>query len=164
MADAHHGVHIAAGVEVGLELHPHRIAGRNEVVQDAIGHLLMGDGAVAIAVDVELDRLEFHHPGARLVGEAQHRKVGIARKWAEAGEFRQLDRDLIGASRPGIVKADQLGISDGPLAVEGRTRGVGSDLAQGFSTVVSNPTTEPQHSARRNLQQIFPLKPQNCSP
>ena len=36
-----------------------------------------------------------------------------------AGEFRQLNRHLIGPAWPGIVEANQLGFSNGTLAVEG---------------------------------------------
>ena len=119
MADAHHGVNIATGVEISLQLHPHRISGGNQVIQDAVGDLFMGDRLIAVAVDVELDRLELHHPGSGLVDQPQHGEIGITGEGALAGEFRQLDRHLKGATRPGVVETDQLGFSDGSFAVEG---------------------------------------------
>tara|TARA_Y100000746_G_scaffold101654_1_gene86759 strand:- start:94 stop:267 length:174 start_codon:yes stop_codon:yes gene_type:complete len=57
MADAHHGVHISAGIEISLQLHPNRIASLNQVVEDAIGDLFVGDGAIPVTVHVELDGL-----------------------------------------------------------------------------------------------------------
>ena len=88
MADPHHGVDIAARVEIGFQLHPDRIGGRHQVIQDAVGYLFMGDGLVAIAVHVKLDRLELDHPWARLVDQAQHREIGVTGEGALAGEFR----------------------------------------------------------------------------
>jgi len=119
VADPHHGVHIAAGIEIRLQLHPDRIGSRHQVIEDAVGDLLMGDRLVAEAVHIQLDRLQLHNPGPGLVNQAQHREVGIAREGALAGEFRQLDRHLIRAPEAGVVEADQLGFGDGALAVEG---------------------------------------------
>ena len=119
MGDPHHGMDIAAGVEVGLQLHPERIGGGNQIIKDAVGHLLMGDRLIAVAVHVQLDRLKLNHPWAWLVDQAQHRKIGIPRERALTSELRQLNRYLIGATRSGVVKADQLRLSDGTLAVKG---------------------------------------------
>lgn len=119
MADPHHGVDVAARVEIGFQLHPDRIGGGHQVIEDAVGHLLMGDRLVAVAVHVKLDRLQLHHPRPGLVEQAQHREIGVTGEGALAGEFRQLDRHLIGAAGPGVVETDQLGFGDGALAVEG---------------------------------------------
>ena len=119
MADAHNGVNVAARIEVGFQLHPHRISGLDQVIQDAVGDLFMGDRLIAVAVDVELDRLELHYPRTGLVNQAQHGKIGIAREGAFAGELGQLDRHLVGATGARVVKADQLGFGNGSLAVEG---------------------------------------------
>ena len=117
MADPHHGVNIAAGVEVRFQLHPHRISCRHQVIEDAIGHLFMGDRAVAIAVDVELDRLELYHPRTGLIDQAKDSKVGITRERTLAGELGQLNRDLIGSAGPGVLEGDQFSFSNGTLAV-----------------------------------------------
>ena len=118
MADAHYGMDIATRIEVSFQLHPHGIGCSDEIIEDAIGHLLMGDGAISVAVDIELDRLEFHHPWTRLVEQPQHRKVGVTRKRTLAGEFRQLNRHLIGPSGPGVVEADQRSLGNRPIAIE----------------------------------------------
>ena len=61
MAHPHHGVNVAAGIEIGFQLHPDRFGGRHQIIEDAVGHLLMGDRLVAVAVHIELDRLKLHH-------------------------------------------------------------------------------------------------------
>ena len=119
MADPHHGVDIATGIEISFQLHPDRIRGGDQIIEDAIRHLFMGDGAVAETVHVELDRLELNHPRARLINQAQHSKIGVTGEWALAREFRQLNRHFIGTTRAGIVEADQLRLGDGALAVKG---------------------------------------------
>lgn len=117
MAHPHHGVDIAAGVEIGFQLHPNRISRRHEVIKDPVSHLFMGDRLDAVAVDVELDRLELHHPGPGLVNQAQHREIGVAGEGTLAGELGKLNRDLIGPSGPGVLEGDQFSFSDGTLAV-----------------------------------------------
>ena len=120
MADPDHGMHIAAGIKVSLQLHPHRVGCRHQVVKDAIGHLFMGDRAVSVAVDVELDCLELYHPWTGLIDQAQNSKVGVSRERALAGELGQLNRNLIGPSGPGVLESDQFSVSNGTLAVLGR--------------------------------------------
>ena len=117
MSDPHHRVNVATGVEIGFQLHPNRISRRHQIVEDAIGHLFMGNRLVAKAVHIELDRLELHHAGPRLVDQAQHREIGIAGEGALAGEFRQADGHVIGSTLTRILKTDQLCFFDGALAI-----------------------------------------------
>jgi len=123
MADAHNGVHISSGVEISLELHPDRITGLDQIVKNAVGDLLMGDRAISIAVHVELDGFQLNNPRSRLIEKSQHSEIGITRERAEAGELRKLDGDFIRPAGARVVKTDQLGISDGPLAIEGSAGG-----------------------------------------
>ncbi len=95
VADPDHGVDVAARVEVRFKLHPDRIGGRHQIVKDAVRHLLMGNRLIAIAIHVQLDRLEFHNPGARLIDQAQQREIGVAGEGALASELWQLNRHLI---------------------------------------------------------------------
>ena len=113
-------MHIAARVEISHELHPARARSRHQIIKNAIDHLLMGDGLIAPAIYVELERLELKHFGPRLISELQLGEIGITRERALACEFRQADGHLIGASLTGILKADQLCFFDGTLAI-GRT-------------------------------------------
>ena len=139
MADADHRMDVATGIEVRLELHPDRITGSHQIVENFVGHLFMGDGAVPVAVHIELDRLELHHPWAWLIDQPEDRKVGITRERTETGEFGQFDRDLVGPPLTGVVETDQLGISDGPLSVERSPGGLGNSVTQGSLPVVVNP-------------------------
>ena len=123
MADAHNGVHISSGVEISLELHPDRITGLDQIVKNAVGDFLMGDRAISIAVHVELDGFQLNNPRSRLIKKSQHSEIGITGERAEAGELRKLDGDFIRPAGARVVKTDQLGISDGPLAIEGRAGG-----------------------------------------
>ena len=119
MTNPHHGVDVAARIEVRLKLHPDRIGGGNQIIKYAVGDLFMGDRLVAEAVDVKLDRLELNHPLSRLIDQAQDCKIRIAREGTLTGEFRQFDRYLIGTAWPRVIEADQLGFGDGTVAVEG---------------------------------------------
>ena len=124
MADAHHSVHVSARIEISLQLHPNRIASLYQVIEDAIGNLLVGDGAIPVTVHIELDGLQLNNPRSRLIQKSQHSEIGVARKRTEAGEFRQLDRDLIGAALARILKTDQLGIGNGPFPIKGSAGGL----------------------------------------
>ncbi len=128
MADPHHSVDVAAGVEIRLQLHPNRVGSSHQVIKDPIGHLLMRNRAIAVAVDVKLDRLELHNPRSRLINQAQNREIGITRKGTFTGELWQLDRHLVGTAGTGVVEADQLGFGNQPLAIE---RGLGLLIRQG---------------------------------
>jgi len=117
MADAHHGMNVAARVEICLELHPYRIGSLNQIIENAISHLLMRARLIAIAIDVKLDRLELNHLGTGLIDQAQHSEVWVTRERTLAGELRQFDRDLVGPTGPGVLKSDQLGLGNGTFAV-----------------------------------------------
>ena len=119
MADPDDGVNIAAGIEVGLQLHPDWIHGGHQIIEDAIGHLFMGDGPVPVTVHVELDRLELNNARTGLIDQPQHSKIWIAGERALTSEFRQINRHLIGTTGAGVVKADQLRIGNRTLAVQG---------------------------------------------
>ena len=138
VAHPHHRVDIAAGVEIRLQLHPDGIRCRDKVIQDAVGDLFVGDRSVAVAVHVQLDRLQLHHPRARLIDQPQHGEIGIAREGALAGEFRQFDRHLIGPTGARVVETDQLRLRNGALAVE-RCLGLLISQGSGLRTKVSKP-------------------------
>jgi len=129
MAHPHHGVDVAAGVEIGLQLHPNRIRCRDQVVKDAIGDLLMGNRTIAIAVYVELDRFQLDHSRTGLVDQPQHREIGVSGKWTLAGEFRKVNRHLVVPPRPWVVEADQFSLGNRTLPVE---RSLGLLISQGI--------------------------------
>ena len=120
MTHGDHRVNVAAGIEISHQFHPLGCSGSHQIIEDAIHHLLMGDGLITPTVDVELEGFELKNARAGLLGELQLGEIGIARKRALAGELRQGNRHVIGAPLAGIVETDQLCLSDGPLAI-GRT-------------------------------------------
>ena len=120
MTDPYHGMDIATGIEISFQLHPDRICCGNKIIEDAIGHLFMGNRTVTETVHIELDRFELNHSRTRLIDQAQHCKVGVTREWTLAREFRKLNRHLIGTTRSWVVEADQLGLGNGTLAIKGR--------------------------------------------
>jgi len=134
MADAHHGVHVSAGIEISLQLHPNRIASLNQVIEDAIGDLFVGDGAIPVTVHVELDGLQLNDPRPRLIQESQHSEIGVTRERTETGEFRQFDRDLIGTALARILKTDQLCIGNGPFPIKGSAGGLRGGCTHGRET------------------------------
>ena len=88
MADPDNGVDIAAGIEVGFQLHPHRVCCSHQIIKDAIGDFLMGNRSIPETVHVKLDRLQFNDPGTGLIDQTQDSEIRITRKGALAGEFR----------------------------------------------------------------------------
>ena len=107
----------------------------------------MGDGAVAITVHVQLDRLELHHPGPGLVDEPQHRKVGIARRQRQVNSGSSM-RPHRGAPA-GVVKADS-SASARPAAIEAyawRRRRLGSSFNSRFEPT---PSPHPQTDFRQS--------------
>ena len=118
MADAYHRVDVAPGVEVCFQLQPNGIAGGDQIINDPIGHLLMGDRSISIAVYIQLDRLKLHHAGTGLVGEPEDCKIWVPRKRALTGEFRQLNAHFIGTTRPRVVKTNQLSLINRPFSIQ----------------------------------------------
>src|SRR5262245_6841296 len=97
--DANDRLDAAAHPEVAHDLDPARPGHRHEVVEDAVRHVFMKGAFVAIGPDVELDALELHEPLVRYVAHADGREVGLAGHRTEAGEFRDLEGDLVVAVR-----------------------------------------------------------------
>src|SRR5262245_6106747 len=90
LRDANDGLDPAAYPEVAHHLDPARGRHRHEVVEDAVGHVLVESALVAVRPDVELDALELHELLVRHVADADGREVGLARLGAEAGELGDL--------------------------------------------------------------------------
>lgn len=118
IARPHHSVDSSTGVEISLELHPDQIGGGQQVVGDAMCHLLVGHRIIAVAVDVELGRFELHHLRARLVNQAKESEIGVALEGALAGEFQQINQHLISPPQPRVAEEEQL-VGNGTLAVKG---------------------------------------------
>src|SRR5262249_17296515 len=96
---ANDGLDTAAHPEVAYDLDPARCRHRDEVVEDAVRHVLVEGALVAIGPDVELDALELDQALVRHVAHADGREVGLACPGAEAGELGNLESDLVVAIR-----------------------------------------------------------------
>jgi putative Ca2+/H+ antiporter (TMEM165/GDT1 family) len=92
---ADHRLDAAAHVEVPHHLDPAWCRRRHEIVEDAVGHVLVEGADVPVRPGVELDRPELDEPLVGHVADAEGREVGLAGHRAEAGELRDLERDLI---------------------------------------------------------------------
>ena len=75
MGGEHHGVDIAAGVAIHLELHPDALGSLRQIIEIAIGHFLMGATEARV---VEADRFGFGD-GALAVKASLRQRVGEIR-------------------------------------------------------------------------------------
>jgi len=75
------------------------LAGRHQVVEDAIDHRLEEHALVAVAEVVELERLQFNAKFGRYVFDLDGGEVGVAGLGAHAGELRAGVHDPIVAMR-----------------------------------------------------------------
>ena len=94
------GEDAAAHVELGGEAHETGLGGGNQVVQHAVGHILMEMPFVAESPDVQLQALQLH---AFFVGDViqdQGGEIRLAGLGAQAGEFRDFHVDVVVA--PGL--------------------------------------------------------------
>lgn len=91
----HVGEDAAAHVEAGGQAHVAGLGGLDQVVEDAVGDVLVEMALVAEAPDVELQALQLD---ADLVGDVvqgQDGEIRLPGLGAEAGEFRNLHVDLV---------------------------------------------------------------------
>jgi hypothetical protein len=77
----------------------------------------VGDVAIAIVIDIELDCLEFYDLLVRHVGDVDRGEVGVAREGAFAGELGQGDADFVAATGARIRKGDQIAVGYCPFTV-----------------------------------------------
>ncbi len=85
----------ASDGEVPDHFHPARRGRRDEIVQDAVGHVLVKRALVPIGPDVELDGFELDEKLVGHVSDANGGEVRLARAGAEAGELRDLEAHLV---------------------------------------------------------------------
>ena len=76
-----------------------RPAGGHEIVEQAVDDGLIEDALLAVALEVEFQRLQLDTGSRRRVGEGDGAEVGLPRLGAEAGELRA--DDLNGVIAPG---------------------------------------------------------------
>ena len=102
MFDFNHRVNIAARRKIACDFDLERIASSHKVIQNLIHRFFVGNIAIAVAVDIQLQRLQFHHALIGRIGEVNGGKVGIARKRTFAGEFWQGDLNAVAPTNSGV--------------------------------------------------------------
>ena len=98
------GEDAAAHVEAGGEAHEPGLGGADEVVEDAVGDVLVEVAFVAEAPDVEFEALQFDAAAVGDVVKRQRGEVRLPGLGTEAGELRDLHMDLVVALRVGVVE------------------------------------------------------------
>jgi hypothetical protein len=117
VGDGDDGVDVASGLVVGFDRHLQGIAGRHEVVEDLVGGLFVGNVAIAVVIDIELDRLEFYDLLVRHVGDIDSGEVRVAREGAFAGELGQGDADFVAATGARVGEGDEIAFGYCPFTV-----------------------------------------------
>lgn len=91
----------AAWAECGDDFHSFGREDRDEVVEDAIGDVLVEDALVAELLEIHFQAFEFDAAVGGRVAEGKDAEVGLARLGAERGELRGDDFD-------GVIAAGKL--------------------------------------------------------
>src|SRR5262249_44251164 len=92
---AHDGLDTAAHAATAHHLYPARPAHGHHVVENAVGDVFVEGALVPVGPDVELDALELDQVPVGDVPDPDGGKVRLARLGAQAGELRDLERDLV---------------------------------------------------------------------
>src|SRR4051812_5496253 len=87
------GADAAAGGEGGDELEAAGIQGGDEVVEDAVGDILVEDALVAEALEVHLQTFQLDALLLGRVGERERAEIGLARHRADRSELGADDFD-----------------------------------------------------------------------
>src|SRR4029079_3051894 len=93
--------------EAGDEPEAARSEGGDEIVENAVGHVLVEDAFVAKALQVELQALELDALSVWGVGDRQRAEIGLARHGADRREFGADDFDGVIAAGKLIVESFQ---------------------------------------------------------
>ena len=108
-----------ADVPPRVHRHAPRGDGGHQVVEDAVGHVLVERPDLAVAPEVELERLELDQQLVGHVGDGHGGEVGLGRQRADAGQLGRRVDDLVVASGVRVVDDHQLGGRDRHLTVDG---------------------------------------------
>src|SRR5262249_14319935 len=94
ISGADDGLDVAAHVEIALDVKFQRVAGRDEIFENSVDHVLMEDLHLAERIDVKLQRLQFYAAAVRHVADAQRGEVREVRERADRRELRRGEFDL----------------------------------------------------------------------
>ena len=98
MHGAHRDADATADAEGASDFAPDRVDGRNKVVEDLVGQVLVEHALLAEAPIVKLEGLRLHDARTRHVADRDLGEVGLAGGRTQAGE-------LIGRKLDGVVPA-----------------------------------------------------------
>jgi hypothetical protein len=108
----------ATGRESGLDFHPARLAGLNQVIQDLVDDMLIEGMDVSVRRQIKLERLGLNAELIRNVLDEDLSEIGLARHRAEGSEIRAVEADSIIAAGLGVWK----GLDSGGLGRSGKRR------------------------------------------
>jgi uncharacterized repeat protein (TIGR01451 family) len=103
----HIGEDAAAHVELGGQPHEARIGGPHQIVEDAVGDVLVEVAFLAERPHVQLEALQFDAALVRDVVQIQGGEVRLAGLRAQAGEFGDFHVDVVIPIRLGVVEGFQ---------------------------------------------------------
>ena len=101
------GEDTAAYVELGREPHESRVQRRYQVIQDAIGDILVEVAFITERPDIELEALELYTPLVCDIVEIQHGEIRLPGFGAQAGEFGDFHVDVEIALWTRVIKSFQ---------------------------------------------------------
>ena len=101
------GADAAAGREGGHQRHAPRLDHGHQVVENAVGHVLVKNALVAELLQIELQAFQLDALAAGTIGERQRAEIGLARLGADRRELGADDLDRIVAVGKLIVKGFQ---------------------------------------------------------
>ena len=84
-----------AGSELGDQRQAAGLENGRQIIEDAVGDVLVEDAFVAKRLQVQFQALEFHAEFVRDVAERQRSEVGLSRLRAHRRELRAEDLDLV---------------------------------------------------------------------
>ena len=84
--------------------------GADKIVEDSVGDGLGKGADVPEGMQVELEGFTFDTTAVRGVEDRDGGEVRLSSDWAEGGEFRRGENDLVGTARFGIGKGFEPGL------------------------------------------------------
>ncbi len=108
MSDGDYGSDAATGAPPTLERNAPRLDDGHEVIEDAIGDVLVEDAFVAKFLQIQLQALKFHALCVRYITKNKGAKVRLARLGTHGGKLGALDFDVVFSIWKRVVEAFEL--------------------------------------------------------
>jgi len=98
----------AAWREVGYQRHAAGLKNSHQIIQNAVGHVLIEDAFASKRLQVQFQTLELHAKLVRNVAKRERAEIGLARLRAQRRKLRTDDFDAIVATQKLICKRFKL--------------------------------------------------------